>query len=308
MKKLLLIPLLSLLVLCACKNDDITPRNEAEALALDKISKNQNILAESYKGLATIIKKDDIINTKKESDTRTDFINKMSAKYEGLFKKVVHRRADQETHNVFIKIPDIPGESRATRYGRVLTQEHPIDELAKLIANVAKIQEKNENQKEWIVLKSYASNGTKMPIPKEFAALNYEQILKSITISEILADPTTTEAQMEYTLKDVLISSYFPPIMKGLLLPAVQKYTESTTTNDPFMKWLNTEVNPAVGGALDRDLIRRISAASYLGGLDLIVNDYYYNENQDGASLQVLEARFETALIFLWGEIWPIAN
>jgi hypothetical protein len=70
------------------------------------------------------------------------------------------------------------------------------------------------------------------------------------------------------------------------------------------MKWLNANAGQAINGGLNRDIIRRIQANIYLAGLHTVVLDEYPGNNQDMASLSVLNARYRAALLMASAEMW----
>ena len=68
--------------------------------------------------------------------------------------------------------------------------------------------------------------------------------------------------------------------------------------------WLDGPIAKALNGNLDRDIIRRVQAVSYLAALHTIILEDYEGTNEDIASLSTLHARYRSALIVATEALW----
>src|SRR5690606_24200743 len=144
----------------------------------------------------------------------------------------------------------------------------------------------------WTVVKAYAyPDGTTLPIPETETAMQYKHITAAIQMAGIILNSTMSDQQQENAIDDLASQANIPSMMNGLLLPAVQHYTDQPSA-DPLMEWLNNDVDPAINGGLNRDIIRRVAAAGFLGSLERLIDKSYYNNNPSLASFQLLEAKF----------------
>ncbi|QEC52686.1 hypothetical protein EDD80_1126 [Anseongella ginsenosidimutans] len=305
MKKLFILCISFAFLFLSCEEETNVPPKDPEtanpvALALDDIKRNRQLLAKAWETLPGRLPADTIKHLRKISESRAQFVLEMVQRTKGLFKEVIKSNSDSKAADYYIKLPDIDGESRSMELSRLYAEEYPLEEFAARLTKAVKESKANK----WGILESYASrDGNTLPIPQAEATVNEDQILAAIQIGEIVADPSMSEQEQETAIAELVAKANIPQLMNGLLLPAVQHYTDEPS-NDPFMSWLNTEVNPAINGGLNRDIIRRVAAAGLVASIECLVNDQYTNDNQTTASWQLLEARFNTSLIFLWNEVW----
>ena len=271
-------------------------------LALGDISLNQELLTKAYEELSIRLPEDTIKHLRKVSQTRIQFVRNMVQRTKGVFNEVVKSNNDSEAAKFFVKIEVPQDDNRLMELSRLFAGEQQFDDYAARILKDAGTGKKQPYK--WVLIESYSyPDGSTLPIPKEQASVNYEQIGLAYELKDILISSIMTDEEQQETINELMLQAEIPPLFGALLLPAIQKYT-AEPVNDPFMNWLNAEVNPAINGGLNRDIIRRMTAAGFLGGMEYFVSDAYDNDNQTSASLHLSRARFETTLVFLWNEIW----
>lgn len=305
MKKLFILYISIGILFLSCEKEAVVPSGEPAdpvTMALEEIGRNRQLLDKAWETLPGRLPADTIKHLRKISVSRTQFVLKMVQRTQNLFKDVVKSNGDSHAADYYIKIPDIEPESRSIELSRLYAKEHPLEEYAARLTKDVKESKENE----WIIMKSYASpDGADLPISEGKATVHDDHILAALRICEIVANPSMSEPEQETAIAELVEKANIPQLMNGLLLPAVQHYTDEPS-NDPFMNWLNTEVNPAISGGLNRDLIRRVAAAGLMASVERVISEDYRNDNQATAYLQLLQARFNTSLIFLWNEMWDL--
>ena len=287
-----------ILALTACDNGDtVDPRQPAD-LVLEEFYKNQDILNLAFTNGGIEVGIVEVKGTMSTSESKSEFILKMTELTHGLFVKAV-----EETRpglSGYLKIGDIKGESKtAARLLDLLTGggEEPLSDYYGLI----KSELDKSSPATWDLIKSYRTEEGK-EIPMEDMSLNYDQLASAIKLSDVLVTSISDQEQAE-EIDAVAMKENLPPILIGLLLPAIQKMHEAET-EDPLAQWLDKITEETISGGLDQDIIRRIKTAGYHAGLDQIINNRYDNTNQISTSAQILEARFEATMMFTWATIW----
>ncbi len=302
MRNLLILCLYVVFLFSSCEMETSEQSSDDIALALEEISNNQQLLDKVYEETAKRVTKDTIQYAKEKSASLEEFILYMSRITKGLFEKVIKSQDVAAPVDVFLDIDGVPGDSQDSAFLKLLELKDPLTGYANSIANDAKLI--SQQQGTWISLEAYKDpDGNVHRLPEESVSVNYEQILTMIEMQDILISSVMSEEEQEAAIEELVIKAQIPEVMVGLLLPAVQHYTDEPSS-DPFLNWLNTEISPEINGGLNRDLIRRKAFMSFLGGLDFFVNENYNNDNQKSASISLLQARYETMLMFIWSEVW----
>ncbi len=297
MKKLLTFFIPLLIVLVGCDGEDVSPR--PIDLVMKDIRNNQDILNLAFEKGGISVAAGDVNGIKEESQSKREFILAMTALTEELFVKAI-----EETHPSmagYIKFDDINGESTETsaRLLELLTNggEEPLSDYYSLL----KKEIGEVSPAEWTLIKNYR-DATGADVPLEEMTLNYAQVYAAYELKDLVISSASDQEQAE-AIEDLARKENIPPVMVGLLLPAVQKMKEEETA-DPLTAWLDSAVGEAISGGLDRDIIRRFKAAGYLAGLDQLIHSRYDNSNQQSASAQILQANFEATMMFAWAEVW----
>jgi hypothetical protein len=201
----------------------------------------------------------------------------------------------------YLKIGDIKGESTETsaRLLTILTNggEEPMSDYYSLLNT----ESKKISPAVWVLIQNYRDAAGK-EIPLEEMSLNYEQVSTAFKMSNVLVSSATDTQQAE-EIEELAVKENIPPVMVGLLLPAIQKMKEEGAV-DPLEQWLDNAVGEATSGGLDRDIIRRIKTAGFLANLDQLINSRYDNTNQKSASTNMLLAQYEAIMMFTWAEVW----
>lgn len=303
MKKLFTLCISIAILFLSCEKEAGSPTGEADdpmKRALEEIGRNRKVLDQAWAALAQRLPADSIGKIRKSADTRAEFIVEMKGRTQSLFKDAIKSNDPNQRLDYYLKLPDIEPDTNAAAISRLFVHEQPLGEYVARLTRKVKESKKDR----WVLVKAYRfPDGTTLPIPQEQATVNREQLLAAIRIAEIVADPALNEQEQETAIEELVKKAGLPPLTIILLVPAVQKYTEEPSA-DPFMNWLNTGVKPAIGGGMNRDIIRRVAAAALLGNLEHLLSGEYRNDNQVSASLQLLENRFNTSLVFLWNEVW----
>jgi hypothetical protein len=288
---------------------------EAERHVLDKIEKNEGI---SYNLFNTLeqIGADSLKRLKSASPSKADFISLLGDQTLAYFDDVVKMsKAD-----FAIAAPPTPfaGEAEITlkvlagreeTAGAAPSLNH-VDDYSKHILKLIE-EQADDGHKDWILLSSFQTGSSEpRQLPTETFSLNYEEIKMLATVPHtVILNPELSDEEVLKTLNDIMNSHDIPPVAIALLLPAVQKVREAASSSkepfgDAMIAWLDETVEPAIGGGLDRDIIRRIQATVFLAGLHTVILPEYPNANQDTASLSVLHARYRAALIMACEELW----
>lgn len=317
MKRITLILLASVLFLAGCEEDTESVLSEAELVrhTLDRIANNETISADLFSTLEQI-HADSIKRLKAGSKTKEMFVSAMADQTADFFSGVV---GEQEADFAITSIPmPFSGEAEITLKGLAFQEQPsappyldiPGDYSAAILKEIGAQQAAGHD--EWIPLLSYNTGSAEgESLPTESISLNFDKIKMLATVPHtVLMDPALSDEETVATLNDILSSHDIPPVAIALLLPAVQKIRDgaSAQSTDPFnaamVAWLDETVDPAIGGGLDRDIIRRIQATAYLAGLHTLVRSEYENANQDLASLSILHARYRATVIMTAQEVW----
>jgi hypothetical protein len=288
----------------------------AERRTLDKIKKNQGISLGLFDVLGNRIGTDSLKRLIAVSKTTAEFIDLMSDQTENYFTDVV------ELNKTDFLIPAIPtpfmGEAEITLKAILSEEENagampfdPVQAYSDLVLKRINEQAASDPHKEWILLESlHESGSTPRHMPAESMSLNFEKIKMLATIPHtVILNPELSDEEVLETLLEIMTSHDIPPVAIALLVPAVQKWKEESTsaTSEPFDKgllaWIDDTVAPATSGGLDRDIIRRIQATAYLAGLHTLTLPNYENKNQDLASLSILHARYRGGVICASGDV-----
>lgn len=309
--KLIVGLLAALILLFSCEEQMETRLTDeaVERLMLDKIKSNQAIGHDLFELLGERIDTDSLKRLLAKSKTHLEFIDLLTEQTSNYFKEVVKLKEG----NFLIPVVPMPfmGDAEITLKALVCEEApgaapfDPVQAYSDLILKRIKEQASGNDHKEWILVESFQLAGSSpRPMPTESISLAYNKInfLASVPHKTIL-NPELSDEEVLETLGDILSSQEIPPVAIALLLPAVQKFQEESTTpssasfDNGLLSWIDHTVDPALAGNLDRDIIRRIQATAFLAGLHTLLLPEYENENQDLATLSILHARYRAALI-----------
>jgi len=307
-------------VLVSSCEKSVEPRVSEDELiqyALDRFEKNEGISYQMFEILTDRMTSDSLAILEKKALSKASFIDVVARQTDDYFLEVVEGGVSEfELNDNGIPIPySYKAESMLKNLASMpaavgSSPNDVVDAYSNLILKQINEQAAN-GHKDWIIIESLRSTSTtESDQPTESVALNYGKIKMMATIPHtIIMDMSLTDDQVLSTINDVLNSHQIPPVAIGLLLPAVQKIREANATNDqPFrdsMKgWLDGPIAKALNGNLDRDIIRRVQAASYLAALHTIILDDYKGTNEDIASLSTLHARYRSAVIVATEALW----
>jgi len=292
---------------------------EMEQKVLDKIEKNEGISYDLFRVLGEGIDAETINRQLIASSTKEEFINNIADLSDDYFNEVVEmnisdfqivtiptpfsgtpelqirKLAGQETQNA------LPYWDWETGYSSLILKE--------IEAQAAK------GHKDWIIIESL-HEGTADPksLPMERVSLNYDKMKMMATeIHKVYMNMSLTDEQVLVTINEMMISHGVPSTAVALLVPAVQKVRDAAAANsepfgDALKVYLDETVGQAINGSLDRDIIRRIHAVSFLAGLHTILLPEYDNANQDLASLSIMHARYRAAIAGASGGVWKTTN
>ncbi|XOV93579.1 MAG: hypothetical protein ACFHWX_02490 [Bacteroidota bacterium] len=309
MKHLIPISLMAVLLATACQEEpievqDIVVEEEQQdlmELLVRDLKENSGVMDQAFSNVASYYNADSIQKNYKKAESKSAFIKKMSAVNHDLFIKAVEETS--ASMSGYLKIGDIKGESTdnaSEAFVRLLISKDPLgvyyDNLNTALADA--------NHDKWVIIESFQGEaGTSgEALPTEEVTLNFEKIKSAIKFKDILV--SSLEEDERATEMEGFISEYkWGEVMVGLLLPAVQSFSE-TTENTPVKDWLNTEIKLAINGGLHRDIIRRFQAAGLAGGLELVINEDFDNSDQYTAMFDLMHAQYQASLHFIWGEVY----
>lgn len=308
----------TVLIFSSCEEAEIGLSDEvAIKRVMDRIEDNQGLALGLFDVLGEHIHTDSLKRLLAGAKTDAEFVDLFASQTTDYFSEVV------EFYQADLLIPAIPmpfaGEAEIT-LKNLLCEEgtagaapfDPVQAYSDLVLKRLKEQAADNDHKDWILLESFqASDSEPRPLPSEEISMNYTKIEMMATVPHtVILNLELSDEEVLETLNDILSTHDIPPVAIGLLLPAVQKVREaaSTANQTPFdqglLTWLDETVEPAIGGGLDRDIIRRIQATVFLAGLNTILLPEYQNKNQDLASLSILHAQYRAALICTSRETW----
>jgi len=302
MKRSFMLSLSMVLVLFSCETDPGI-RPDPVALALNEIDKNHIILVDAYKELSNSLSQEAILTCRKAGGDQIEFMQTMYEKSNEAFEKVLVNRFGQTAADYYMYIDGIKGNVTELFIQANSTQAYA-SEVSK------RLKEKSSSVEEWSVFKRLVlTNGQTKDVPTESVTFNFEEIKAAISLSDIILDLSLSDQERTRALQDALDVGQIPPVAIGLLLPAVQKAQEAAeakAAEEMYLKWIEEEVIPTTSGGLDRDIIRRKCFFEYLGALELIISQNYDNDNQLGASIAILKARYDYKLLSLWADFWHL--
>jgi hypothetical protein len=303
MKKSFILSMALVWALCSCDSDPaVAPNPEAVLdLTLAEIDKSNSILIDAYKGISETASKEAILYVRKNANDKAEFMTLMHAKTSEAFEKAVIKAHGQEAAAAYIKFDGVDGES-TEKAKELLLLDNATDAYKDLV--LKRLKDKSAGTDQWFVMKELKlQNGASHDVPTEQISLNFEKIKNAIELADLLLDLGMSDTQRTTALGEGFDVAQVPPIPVALLLPAVQKVREAAKAQEAeelYLQWLDTEVTPTTSGGLDRDLIRRKAFFEYLGGLDLIIGQEFNNDNQLGASIAIMKARYDLKLLCLW--------
>jgi hypothetical protein len=299
----------TLFSLCGCDDGTDPSATDLTKRALDKIEKNENISVAMFNVLGTRMTGDSLQTLRLGSGSKEELVNILASQTEDYFSETV------DESPVSFDVTTIPtpfsGEAEITL--KLLAGKSAdagaapvdvVDEYSKSILKKIKEQAANDH-KEWILIQSLGTS-----LPSETMSLNFESIKFLATIPhQLFLDMQLSDDEVVAELRDILNENDIPPVAIALLLPAVQKFNETSSQsgsafNDSMTAWLGGPVKQATSGGLDRDIIRRIHATVYLAALHSIILDSYDGTNVDTASLSVLHARYRASIIMSAAGLW----
>lgn len=307
-----LITMIGMIALSGCEESADPGLSEQKTIqqVLDRIEKNEGISDQIFGILSKRMPSDSLNELKKGAKDKAMFINLVARQTDDYFDEVVE--GDISTFDI-AKVPTpFSGEAEITLKGLASTQgvNDVIGAYSKQLLATAK-EQSAKGRDGWILIEPAAVPGIKAADsePVESLSLNFTKVEMMATIPHtIIMNLKLTDEEMLNEINDVLNANDIPPVAIGLLLPAVQKVREAATEEQPFDEamnaWLNGPVTQAIGGGMNRDIIRRIHAAVYLAALHTILLDEYDGTTQDIASLSILHARYRAALIMGTNEVW----
>jgi hypothetical protein len=291
---------------------------EIEQRVLDKIEKNEGISYDLFRVLGEGIDPVEINRFKAASSTKEEFINMMADQSDDYFEQVVEMNIS-DYQITFIPTPFKTVELKVRKLASLAeSSSMPYWDWETSYSSL--ILEEIEKQaaggrNEWVILNGL-DDGTSeaKSLPTEKVSLNYAKIKMLVSeIHKVFMNLSLTDEQVLVTINEMMISHEIPPIAIGLLVPAVQKVREKAASNsepfgDALKAYLDETVSQAINGGLNRDIIRRIQAVSFLAGLHTIILPEYDNANQDLASLSIMHARYRAAIAGASGGIWKTTN
>jgi hypothetical protein len=297
------------LVFFACESDPgVAPERDPVKLALSEVNKNHQILVDAYKALSEAIPAEAIIQCRKAGGDRAEFMKLLFEKSNEAFEKVLVNHLGQEAAaDYYLKIDGVEGEAMEKNM-ELLMAENSTDGFKNEVGK--RLKEKSSSVDTWYIFKKLEMEGQADHMPSESFSLNFSKIEFSMDLADILLDLGLSDQERTKALEDAFITGQTSPVLIALLLPAVQKVREAAAkaneAEDMYLKWLEEEVIPTTSGGLDRDIIRRKCFFEYLGALDLVISQNYNNDNQLGASIAILKARFDFRLLSLWSDFWEL--
>jgi len=290
---------------------------EMEQKVLDKIEKNEGISYDLFHLLGEGIDAERINRLAVASSTQEEFVTSIASESDSYFEEVIKMNiADFQ-----IKTIPMPYNGLAELQLRKFTSLEEQNGLpywaweldySKLILTEIEKQSAG-GRKEWIIINSLDEGSTHAQLANESVSLNFTKIeMLASKIPTVFMNMSLTDEQVLVTINEMMISHGIPPIAVALLVPAVQKVREAAAKSEPFgdalKVYLDGPIGTAINGTLDRDIIRRIQAVSFLAGLHTIILPEYDNANQDLASLSIMHARYRAAIAGASGGVWKTTN
>ncbi|HEY0743132.1 MAG TPA: hypothetical protein VGD40_16805 [Chryseosolibacter sp.] len=314
MKTVTVLVALMLMFVSSCREEEVIPKRSEEELielALVKVAENQTILQDVFVETSGKVTRTAIQDALKTSSTKAAFISNMNALVEETFEVAVKSNSELHASDMFIKLEGIKGESvRQTITQFVLdpTAEDPLLSYSNSVKSQIE-SAKVAGRGLLVLIQKIADEETSEAAPSEQVSLNFDKItfMHELENRVIMSGVDVVSSQTDSEIEGILAKEGVPPIAIGLLLPAVQKVADCCTSQTsalPYWDWLFSSVNPEINGGLNRDILRRYNAAGFMGALQFLLTDEYNNENQDLASLQLLRARYEASLMFIFNDIW----
>lgn len=311
----LLFALATVITMSGCEESGDEELSEEARIqqVLDRFEKNESMSYQMFDVLAERMSPDSLKELKAEAAGKEMFINLIARQTEGYFDEVIEGSSA-------LDITTIPtpfsGEAEITLKGLVSVESsgaEPFDvigEYSKKLLAIIKEQAAS-GRKDWVLIESDAVPGIKGADsrPVESLSLNFTKIEMLVTLPQkIIMNLDLTDEQVLSEMNDILNANEIPPIAIGLLLPAVQKFRNADTEEQPFGDalngWLNGPITQAIGGGMNRDIIRRVRTVVHLAALHTIILDGYKGTTPDIASLSVLHARYRAALILGAEVLW----
>jgi hypothetical protein len=306
MKRIFAFSMSMVLALVSCESDPGVQLDPQE-LSLNEIDKNHAILVDAYAALNESLSKEAIFYIRKNGSTQAEFMASMYDKANEAFEKVLVKKfGEQAAVDYYIKIDGVNGESKGKLID-LLIQENAAGAFVSDVEQ--RLKNKSSSVDTWFIFKKLVTKGQARDMPLESISLNFTKVEAAIDVAANFLDLTLSDTELAEVMKDVFELQQMPPVAIALLLPAIQKSREPSKAmeaEEMYLKWIEEEVIPTTSGGLDRDIIRRKAFFEYLGALDLIISENYENENQLGASIAILKARYDFKLLSLWADYWHL--
>lgn len=287
---------------------------EVEMLATNKIDKNYQLAEYAYEGLEICIPKDKALmkleNTRDEVQFIEDMIRKSMSVWDSTLKKrgqflspLSQRNHDEmagDEHEIefdiasfiedetaaidyYLRIPDIPGESRDGR--------EPGFHFSRIIGNSSTANATEPCDNIWCD----SIPPVKKPETEETAALLLELSYQR--------DP----AQTSRLIEQLKVGTGMEPVQVSLLLPAVQRVREAARLGvnargkaDILIETLGTYYGVDVETQMNKLL-----AYGGAGSLAELVSEEYDDEGDiDWATIQLNRKKFEMEMLFFWKAFW----
>lgn len=316
----LLAMVVATVLLLSCEESDETIERamtdeEAVQQVLDRIEKNEGISYDLFGVLGDRMDPDSIARLKAASKTKEGFVDILTTQTKAYFEEIVEE--NKTDFHISATPTPFSGEAEITLKGLASREELSAPPFLDIVGDYSQVilkevqgQVAAEGGKEWILIDSYETSTATREMPAESISLNFTKVEMLATVPHtVIMNLELTDEEVLETLNDILADHDIPPPAVAMLLPAVQKVREAASaSSEPFGNameaWLDGTVDPAIGGGLDRDIIRRIQATVFLAGLHTLILQGYPNANQDMASLSILHARYRAALIVATEELW----
>lgn len=292
MKKFILSLLIVAGLFTACSEED--PQIEkVDPIIIELDNFHQSLMNNTFQKFNEVITTDTIKYALKQSGNKETFMALMARYHKDFFLDAAEK---ESLAAAYLKIGDIKGESLQEQEADVLELLATADPLNKYIQKLEEETDATDTKhKDWIIIQSIAAAN---------AGIDTKHIHTLLNLGRMIYDPAVSESVMNQTMKDLKSNDNVPRVLIGLLLPAVQKINPDSNPNSQMLQWLDETVNPAVQGALDRDIIRRVAAMEYLGSLDRFLSQDYAKDNEYFAAIELNHAGYETMLMYIWNYVW----
>lgn len=312
MKKLTFLFSLILLGSLSCSEDEVLPTKSDEELvrlSVEKVSTNHVILENVFSHTSVKVTRAAIQTALRNSGTKREFIVNMNSLVEDIFENELQSNPQQFADHFLIKLDRVKGESVPETVMQQLLDPLAQDPLASYSKKIGSLIETGRTSGRGLVvlIAKVVDGQTSEEASAEEFSLNFDEIKTMYDIQDRLIESgAQISAETDNDIDGIMAQEGIPPIAIALLVPAIQHVhcCSSQSTSTPYWNWLKNTVNPEVNGGLNREILRRYNAAGFMGALQLLLSDEYLNDDQDLASVQLLRARYQASLMFMWNDIW----